>query len=145
MKKVIVSLALIITALLVTACESHDAFIKFDKLPGEAQTFVKKHFPDLKISYIKQDDDGYEVKFSNGYEIEFDRKGIWDNVDCNHQLVPQSVIALLPKDIPQYVTSNFYDSYICQVDKDRKNWDIELSNGIELTFDAAGQFLRMDD
>ena len=144
MKKIVVSLTFIIAAIIVTACETNDSFIKFEKLPGVAQSFVKKHFADLQISYVKQDDDGFEVKFSNGYEVEFDRKGDWDNVDCNHQPVPQSVIDLLPKDIPQYITSNFYDSYICQVDKNRKSWDIELSNGLELTFDAAGQFIRMD-
>ncbi len=145
MKKILVSLTLIIAAFVVIGCTDHDKFIKLEQTPATAQNFIQLHFPNIEISYVKQDHDSYEVRFSNGYEVDFDRKGEWDNVDCHQQAVPESIIALIPAGIPQYVATNFPSTSICQIDKERNQYDIELTNGLELTFNAEGRFLRMDD
>lgn len=145
MKKIIFSLAFIIGSFIVVGCADHDKFIKIEQMPVTAQNFIQQHFPGIEVSYVKQDHDSYEVRFSNGYEVDFDRKGEWDNVDCNQQAVPASIVALLPAGILQYVATNFPNTSICQIDKERNQYDIELTNGLELTFNAEGRFLRMDD
>ena len=146
MKKSVFFLAALVCMMMqsVTTFAS-DRIIPKEQLPAAAQTFIQKTFPGQTISYAKVDSDGrktYEVRLSNGTEVEFDKNGTWDKVDCNYSAVPAN---LVPANIATYVKSNFPGATIVKIDKERYGYDIELSNDLELKFNKSGQMLRVDD
>lgn len=121
---------------------AHDASV----LPKAAQTVIADNFK-AKVSVVKIDKDfgrirEYEVTLTDGTEISFDRNGNWDNVEVNNaKSVPS---AFVPKAISDYVGKNQKGTRIVGIDKERNGYDIELSNGVEMKFDKAGNFKRYD-
>ena len=137
----------VVLCLFVSAgCLAHDKIIPASQLPAEAQTFIKTHFPDKTVSYAKKDYEGmsykYEVRLNDGTEIEFDKKGVWDKVDCQMSAVPA---ALVPALIDNYVQTNYAGAFITKIDKERFGYEIELSNDLELKFDKSGNLFDIDD
>ena len=146
MKKSVFFLAALVCMMMqsVTTFAS-DRIIPKEQLPAAAQTFIQKTFPGQTVSYAKIDFDGrktYEVRLSNGTEVEFDKNGTWDKVDCNYSAVPAE---LVPANIANSVKSSFPDAVIVKIDKERYGYDIELSNDLELKFNKSGQMLSIDD
>ena len=121
---------------------AHDRIIPVTQHPAQAQTFIKTHFADKTVAYAKQDGAKYEVKFNDGAEVEFTRRGEWDKVDCKFSAVPD---VLVPELIKNYVTTNFPGTMITKIDKERHGFDIELSNDLELKFDRTGNLMYIDD
>ena len=123
-----------------------DRMIPVSQLPATVKTFVTKNFSGKTISYASKDVEfmgtKYEVMLNDGAKIEFDKKGNWDNVDCNTYAVPA---ALVPASITKYVKANFPGTKIVKIDKERHGYDIELSNDIELKFNKNGALIGMDD
>jgi hypothetical protein len=115
-------------------------------LPANAQTFLKTHFPGQEPVNIIEDKEtfskDYKVQFTNYIEIEFDGKGNWEEVDGNHQAIPNSII---PKKITSYVTTNFANTAITKIDKGTWGYEVNLSNGLELEFNSKGNFIRIDN
>ena len=73
-------------------------------LPEKSQEFITTYFPKLVIQKIEIEDDlfeskTYEVDFTNGYEVSFDSKGVWYDIDCKKNEVPQAII---PEGIKEY-------------------------------------------
>ena len=64
----------------------NDRPIRFEQLPDKAKTFIRYYFSQEKVALVKMDNDffdkNYEVIFISGSRIEFDKKGIWIDVDC---------------------------------------------------------------
>ena len=122
-----------------------DRIIPAEQLPAAAKTFIQKTFPGQTVSYAKIDFDGrkkYEVRLSNGTEVEFDKNGNWDKVDCNYSAVPAS---LVPTNIANYVKTHFAGAKVVKIDKERYGFDVELSNELELKFNKQGQLMNIDD
>lgn len=138
--------AAIICLFVGSACMAHDKIIPVTQLPAEAQTFIKTYFADKTVAYCKKDYEGmgykYEVKFNDGTEVDFDKKGVWDKVDCKFAAVPA---ALVPEIIANYVTANYPGASIVKIDKERYGYEIELSNDLELKFDRNGNLFDIDD
>lgn len=115
------------------------------ELPANAQTFLKKHFPNETPAYIVKEKEifstEYKVQFSNATEIEFDGKGNWEEIDGNHNAIPVSAI---PAKIAAYVKANYKDANVTKIDKSRWGYEVDLSNGLELEFDSNEKFLRID-
>jgi hypothetical protein len=145
MKKIMSVLAVLFLALNV-ACANEDRPIQVEQLPAAAQKFIKAHFPDLKISYAKIDDElvykEYEVMFADGVKIEFNGDGEWKDVDCKFGAVPAAII---PKKIASYVAKNYPDAKIIKIDRDRRDYEVSLSNRLELTFDMKFNLVEIDD
>ena len=118
------------------------------KLPVEARNFIGKNFGDQKISYIKIDKEflqstKYEAVLTNGVEIDFDSKGNWTEIDCKKHPVPAAII---PAYAQEYVTSNFSDEFITQIERNRLGIKVELNkNDLEISFDTKGNVRRLDD
>lgn len=123
-----------------------DKIIPVEQLPAAAKTFVKQHFANTTISYATKDNEfggaKYEARLANGTEIDFDKKGNWDKVDCKTSAVPA---ALVPAAISQFVKTNHPDAIIVKIDKERYGYEIELSNDLELRFNKSGQLVGIDD
>lgn len=122
---------------------AHDASV----LPEAARTTISNNFK-AKVSVVKIEKtlgrvDEYEVVLADGSEITFDRTGNWDNVEvANTASVPKSFV---PAAVSEYVKKAHSGTRIVGIDKERTGYDVELSNGIDIKFDKAGNFVRYDD
>ena len=125
---------------------ANDLMVPVSQLPATVKTLVAKNFSGKTIAYAAKDVEfmgtKYEVMLNDGAKIEFDKKGNWDNVDCETYAVPA---ALVPASITKYVKANFPGAKIVKIDKERHGYDIELSNDIELKFNKSGALIGMDD
>ena len=145
MKK-IVFLFISLFAMNLVAWAGNDKPIQVSEMPKAAQLFIKNHFADLSVAMAKVETDfldkNYDVVFTNGNKVEFDKKGNWTNVDCEHTQVP---VAILPDAIRQYVAKNYPDAKVLKIEvTDRKGYDVELSNGFELEFDKRMNVIDVD-
>lgn len=124
----------------------NDKPIQVTEMPKEAQSFVKSHFANQSVAVAKMETDffdkTYDVIFTNGDKLEFDKKGNWTKVDCEHTQVPQAVI---PAAIQQYVSKNYPDAKVVKIEKtDRKGFDVDLSNGFDIEFDKKMRVVEID-
>ena len=119
-----------------------DRVITANQLPAAAETFINQTFPGASIMYAEIDDGKYEVHLNDGTEINFDRKGNWDKVDCKLNAVPAH---LIPATIASNVETQFSGTVITKIDKERYGYEIELSNGLDLKFNRQGMLSEIDD
>lgn len=122
-----------------------DRPISVEKMPLEAQEFIKKYFPGKTVAVAKQEgrlvEKNYDVIFIDGNKVEFDRNGVWTNVDCEYSSVPEGIV---PAPIAGYVETHFPGVKIRQIEKDRKRYEVELANGVDLKFNSAYKLLDAD-
>lgn len=120
------------------------------KLPQAAQDFIGKHFHTETVIGVEKEnswefwdnDDMYEAYMSNGVSIDFNKKGEVTEISSGKGTkVPA---AALPREIVNYVESNYNGLAIVSWGKDDKHQEIELENGREFEFDRNGKFLRED-
>ena len=147
MKKSVIFLSVLFCMMMQSVSSfASDTFIPAEQLPAAAKAFIANTFPGQEISYAKVDTDfaskTYEVCLNSGIEVEFDRCGIWDKVNCNYNAVPAH---LIPACIAMYVKAQFADATVVKIDKDRNGYEVELSNNLELKFNRHGQLVNMDD
>lgn len=122
-------------------------------LPEKAQTFLSTYFSGDAVVSQKKDDDGeYEVILTSGIEIDFDSQGAWLNVDGKfengqYKALPEAFLTTeLPATLLTFVTANYPDKEIIEVDKEFKNntlagYEIDLNGGVELDFDTNGNLI----
>lgn len=122
-------------------------------LPEKAQTFLSTYFSGDAVASQKKDDDGeYEVILTSGIEIDFNSQGAWLNVDGKfengqYKALPEAFLTTeLPATLLTFVTANYPDKEIIEVDKEFKNntlagYEIDLNGGVELDFDTNGNLI----
>ena len=144
MKKIFLAIACVF-ALVTTACADNCKLISRDQLPEKAQTFLSTYFPDSKISLIRKETDvlelSYDVIFTNGSKVEFDRKGNWTEVDCLTHPLPVSIV---PEAINKVINTHYPESQAIKVERDHREIDVKLSNCVELTFNKHLQLIDID-
>lgn len=126
-----------LAALAVNAFAGDDYFTqKLEELPAPAQALLAEHFKDLKLAIIKVDDDffskTFDVKYQDGTEVEFDKKGNLTEVKVPAGEVPA---ALVPQEIKAMVESMYPGQKIVKFEKDDGEYEVELANKAELKFD----------
>lgn len=146
MKKIMILAAAMLLLSVTSARADHDRPIQFNQLPVAAQEFVNTYFSDQKVSFAKEERDfmevRYEVMFTNSIKIEFYKDGKWKEIDCKYSVLPEGIV---PEQIATYVNSNFPGVKIHAIDRDRRDIEVELTNGLELTFDLYYNLIDMDD
>ena len=114
-------------------------------LPDPITSFIKQHFPNATITGVEPDHDNggleYDVYLNDGNELDFDANNQWETIECRANAVPA---VFIPKAIATHVKSN-YQLPIVKIHKEHFGYEIELNNGMELSFDRSGQFMGMDD
>ncbi len=144
-----VFLALIAIMVIFVSCDD-EKIVSYSDLPKQSQTFLETHFQSVEIgSVIKDRDDGrntWEVKLTNGWEIDFRRNGEWNYIDCHSSSIPESIFMLMTETtkIWNYCGENYPNTHIVEIDKESFGYDIELSNGTELRFNSRDDFSRID-
>lgn len=127
------------------SCSAEDRYINVRDLPQTIQSFLSSHFPNTSVVMTTKDGNDFEIRMENGWEMEFDREGQWENIDCKRNAVPASVIALIPETIVSYLSSNFENAFITEISRDRSGYEVELSNGLDLRFSSKGSLRTIDD
>ena len=135
-------LLLLLVAFSLSSCT--DGIVTRNQLPAQDSAFIDEHFPGQTITYIERDGLSYEAHFNNGWEVDFTRQGEWIHVDCQRSAVPASILALLPQEIPAYVTTQFESLYITEIEKTVLGYEIGLNADLDLQFSLDGKFRRID-
>ena len=103
-------------------------------------------FPSEKVSYVKEEADfmelSYEVVFAQGTKVEFTGQGEWKEVDCRYSTLNED---LVPEQIRAYVKQNFPDTKFVKIEKGYRDYEVKLTNRLELTFDMNFNLVDIDD
>ena len=146
MKKILLTLVAIFSVGVFSAMADNDKVINKSQLPAQAQQFINEHFAGIEITYAKEEWDflkqSYEVRFANGAKIEFNSKGAWDDVEFRFGEVPAAII---PQLIKEYIEKNYPNAKIIYIEKDRNDFEVKLSNRLELKFDKDFNIYDIDD
>lgn len=144
MKKILFALLILMMSVTNASAFIDKYTINRDELPQPAREMLDEHFPKVKVSMIKVDKHllkktDYDVKLTNGTKIEFSNKGQWTSVDCGKKEVPEALVA---KAIRNYVSKNYKDSRLVSITRRNIGFDVGLSCGKTLRFNALYQFKR---
>jgi len=127
------------------AWADNDKVIDFNELPEKAQQLVLTHFDRGQVVLVKQEREWfgslYEVKFADGCELEFLGNGEWKQIDCGRRAVPD---ALVPAQILRQVKSRFEGRRIVKIERDRREYEVELDDDTDLTFDSNFNIVDID-
>lgn len=140
----LVTLLTVVTLFTVKA--DNEKPIRFENLPDNSKEFIQKYFSEKDISFIKVETEilskSYEVYFVNGSKVEFDRKGEWETIDCINKRIPDGIV---PGKIAEHIAKNHFQSSIVKIERDRRDYEIELDNDLEIKFDLKFNVIKYDD
>ena len=146
MKKILLTLIAIFSIGIFVASADNDKIINKSQLPAQAQQFIDAHFAGINLTYAKEECNiffnSYEVRLADGTKIEFSSKGNWEEVDCRFGEVPAAII---PQAIKDYIDKNFKGEKVLVIEKDRNDYEVKLSNRLELKFDKDFNIYDIDD
>lgn len=144
MKK-LVTVFVCLFAFLTVIKADNDKAIQVNQLPKQAQEFIQKHFAGNNVAIAKEERDllskEYSVIFANGNKVEFDKEGVWKEIDCKQTVVPAAIV---PDAIRKYVTANYPNAKIQKIDRDKKEYEVKLSGGMELKFDLKFNLIDIE-
>lgn len=129
-----------------TYADHHEKEVSVQDLPQGIQQFINAHFTGVTMSKACVKDKGaHKVMLSDGYEVEFDHHGNWEEVENElHAALPSSVVALLPQKAVNYLNNNYPNWAVYSIDRNRNGYEVKLHGDsmVELHFDSNGNFLR---
>lgn len=115
-------------------------------LPQKSLDFIEQYFPEEDMTTIYMERDFLEVRYnvilSNETNIEFFRNGEWKEINCKTSEVPDEFI---PEEILVKIDQMYSDATIISIDRDNNEYDIKLSNGVDMTFDKKFNLTDFDD
>lgn len=123
-----------------------DKPVTFQQLPDAAKNFITSTFPSVKVTYATKDDDfiypDYEVLLANGVKIEFDNSGRLESIRVKEGSVPAGVV---PVQILDYVKAHYPDAVVREYEVGLREYEVKLSNRLELKFNKNFQLIEIDD
>lgn len=138
--KKIVTLLLIASCFYVNAQEKQ----KVKKLPAEAITFLETHFKGIAIQEMhKEMQDSsftYEVKLTNGAEVEFNNRGRWKEIESQTTSLPTT---MLQESVTAYIQKTYPNAKVTEVKKGNRFNFVEINDNTTLQFDTEGNFYRI--
>lgn len=129
----------------IVANAGNDKPINVNELPTKAQTLLSKHFKGQKVMLATIESGvvskSYDVVLRNGTKLEFDKKGNLTEIDCKQGIVPSQ---LIPQPIKNYLKENYRGEIVRKIELNKKEYEVELANGIDLTFNKHFQLIDID-
>ena len=123
----------------------NDKPISVNALPAKAQTLLSQHFNGQKVMLATIESGvvsrSYDVVLQNGTKLEFDKKGNLTEIDCKQGIVPSQ---LIPQPIKNYLKENYRGEAVRKIKLNKKEYEVELANGIDLTFNKHFQLIDID-
>lgn len=129
----------------IVANAGNDKPINVNELPAKAQTLLSKHFKGQKVMLATIESGvvsrSYDVVLRNGTKLEFDKKGNLTEIDCKQGFVPSQ---LIPQPIKNYLKENYRGEAVRKIELNKKEYEVELTNGIDLTFNKHFQLIDIE-
>ena len=129
----------------IVANAGNDKPINVNELPAKAQTLLSKHFKGQKVMLATIESGvvsrSYDVVLRNGTKLEFDKKGNLTEIECKQGIVPSQ---LIPQPIKNYLKENYRGEAVRKIELNKKEYEVELANGIDLTFNKHFQLIDID-
>ena len=129
----------------IVANAGNDKPINVNELPAKAQTLLSKHFKGQNVMLATIESGvvsrSYDVVLRNGTKLEFDKKGNLTEIDCKQGFVPSQ---LIPQPIKNYLKKNYRGEAVRKIELNKKEYEVELTNGIDLTFNKHFQLIDID-
>lgn len=123
----------------------NDKPISVNALPAKAQTLLSQHFNGQKVMLATIESGvvsrSYDVVLQNGTKLEFDKKGNLTEVDCKQGKVP---VKLIPQAIRNYLMENYPAQAVKKLEMNKNEYEVELANGLDLTFNKHFQLIDID-
>lgn len=123
----------------------NDKPISVKALPAKAQTLLTKHFSNQKVVLATIESNvigkNYDVVLKNGTKLEFDKKGNLTEIDCKQGTVPTQ---LIPQAIKNYLKANYARQSVKKIELNKNEYEVELTNGLDLTFNKHFQLIDID-
>jgi uncharacterized protein YuzE len=130
-------------SLFLMSCEA-EVIVTEQKVPAEIAGYLNDHFPANPLLQVVKGVDGlkliYDITLKDGIVVEFNKNKKVISIESTGQL-PGSV---LPSEIAEFVAANYPANYIIAWEKDSRNQQLKLDNGLELEFNRKGELLRID-
>ena len=119
--------------------------ISLNALPAKAQTLLNNHFNGQKVMLATIESGvvsrSYDVVLKNGTKLEFDKRGNLTEIDCKQGIVPDQ---LIPQAITNYLKENYEGQSVRKIEINRKEYEVELTNGLDLTFNKHFQLIDIE-
>lgn len=128
-----------------------DEDIAVGDLPENIRTFINTHFSGATIEEAERENNGnYEIELSDDTELVFDSNGNFlgraDDDDNDDRDDDDIAVSALPQVIRDYIAENYPENTIIEAEKEDDNsYEVTLNNGVELEFDADGNFVEAED
>lgn len=144
-RKLLAFFPILLGVWMLSSCDDEKK-IDFGDLPSEARSFIENYFPSADIlSIVQEKEDGrkeYQVKLSNGTDMEFDEDGEWTNIECYFSPLPTGI---LPANVITKVEELHPEAYINGVEKELGGYVVEVTDagGIDwdLRFNAQFEYV----
>lgn len=144
-RKWLAFLPILLGVWMLSSCDDEKR-IDFEDLPDQARSFVETYFPSVDIlSIVQEKDDGrkeYQVRLSDGTDMEFDEDGAWTSIECHFSTLPEGI---LPAKVTAKVEELHPGGYINGVDKEVGGYVVEVTDidGIDwdMRFDAQFEYV----
>lgn len=144
MKQFILSFSLLLLCVGV-ACASPDRPISKEQLPATAQQFLQEYFPEAEVTAAHEDGHivqrEYDVILDDGTHIQFAADGRWLEVESRGAL-PRGIV---PPSIVTYTAKHYPSLTITRIERSRREWEVGLSNGVEIKFNRRFSVISIDD
>ena len=141
-RKLLAFLPILLGVWMLSSCDDEKK-IDFGDLPSEARSFIENYFPSADIlSIVQEKEDGrkeYQVKLSDGTDMEFDEDGEWTNIECYFSPLPTGI---LPANVITKVEERDPEAYINGVEKELGGCVVEVkeAGGIDWDMRFNAQF-----
>lgn len=147
MNKLLLGILLFFTITFVSVSCEKEKIVGLDDLPATGTTFLKEHFNNVAILSVTKEKEGlsgteYKVLLDNRTEVTFDKNGNWKEVDAADNIAIRTTF-ILPA-IVNYVNTNYPNADFNSIERENGNFDVELTNGLDLVFNKQGDFVRID-
>lgn len=141
-RKLLAFFPILLGVWMLSSCDDEKK-IDFGDLPSEARSFIENYFPSADIlSIVQEKEDGrkeYQVKLSDGTDMEFDEDGEWTNIECYFIPLPTGI---LPANVITKVEELHPEAYINGVEKELGGYVVEVTDagGIDWDMRFNAQF-----
>ena len=141
-------LLIVLSLLSVMACAGNDKITSDTNiLPVSSRQFISDHFKDIPVSHIQIEKNlirisSYDVILTDGTNVEFNHKGEWKEIKRHGLPIPPAII---PEVIQDLIKKNYSSNKVVKIEKEIRDYEIKLGNGLEMTFDLKGNLIDIDD
>lgn len=129
----------------ILASAGNDKPISVNTLPIKAQILLTNYFGNQKVALATIEsgvvNKSYDVVLQNGTKLEFNKKGELTEIDCKQGVVP---VNLIPQSIKNYLQNNYPGQSVKKLEIKKKEYEVELFNGMDLTFNKHFQLIDID-